>query len=130
LVNRYVTNPQDRLFNSHEDRQDKDVEIDMSEQIGHICMPLQYSDPRTPYRDARGRIAALEEQVNQHDDISMLQDKVSQLSTEIGCLGGEVSTLRSTAAEIQTVSEEVSVLKTQIGQKLREIRLWNNFRRI
>jgi FtsZ-binding cell division protein ZapB len=69
--------------------------------------------------DARGRIAALEEKVNQHSHIiTMLQDEVTQLSTDYGRLAGEVSPLRSAAAGIQTLSKEVSALKTQIAEKL------------
>jgi hypothetical protein len=71
--------------------------------------------------DARGRIAALKEQSNQHSHlIAMLQDKVTQLSTDFGRLVGEVSALRSAAAGIQALSEEVSALKTQIAQKLND----------
>jgi hypothetical protein len=51
--------------------------------------------------DARGRIAVLEEQSNQHSHvIAMLQNKVTQLSTDLGRLVGEVSALRSVAVGI------------------------------
>jgi hypothetical protein len=49
--------------------------------------------------DARGRIAALEEESNRHSHvIAILQDKVTQLSTDFGRLLGEVSPLRSASA--------------------------------
>jgi hypothetical protein len=49
--------------------------------------------------DARERIAALEERVNQHDcAIAVLQDKFTQLSTDFVFLAGEVSALRFAAA--------------------------------
>jgi hypothetical protein len=71
--------------------------------------------------DARGRIAALEENADQHDDdIAVLRGKLKQLSTDFGRLTGEVSTLRSVAAEVRTLSGEVSALKEQIAAVLRE----------
>jgi outer membrane murein-binding lipoprotein Lpp len=79
-------------------------------------------DPKTAeHFDARERIAALEEQTNQHSHaIETLESKVTQLSTDFGRLISEVSALRSAAAGIQTLSESVSVLKTQIPQKLND----------
>jgi chromosome segregation ATPase len=56
--------------------------------------------------EARGRIAALEEQMEQHGrEIAFSQDELRQFATDFRRLPGEVSTLRS----------EVSALKTQIA---------------
>jgi hypothetical protein len=68
--------------------------------------------------DARGRIAVLEEESNQHShDIAMLQDKVTQLSTDFERLVGEVSVLRSTAVIIDELSEAFSPAEMERSQK-------------
>jgi hypothetical protein len=78
---------------------------------------------KTKDSDTRERIAALEENANQHSHvIAILQNKVTQFSTDFGRLVGEVSSLRSVSARIRTLSEEISPLKTRNAQKL------NNFR--
>jgi hypothetical protein len=65
----------------------------------------------TEEAEARGRIAALEEQMEQHGrEIALSRDKLSQLATDFRRLAGEVPRLRS----------EVSDLKTQIATGLRD----------
>jgi hypothetical protein len=57
---------------------------------------MDFKEPEAEDADPRGRIAFLEEKLNQHDhDIAILQDKVTQLSTDFERLVGEVSALRS-----------------------------------
>jgi hypothetical protein len=74
--------------------------------------------------DARGRIAILEENANQHSNvIAMLQNEVTRLSIDFGCFVGEISSLSSlssAAARILPHSEEVSVLKTSIEEELND----------
>jgi uncharacterized coiled-coil protein SlyX len=81
-------------------------------------MRFKETESETEDADSRGRIAALEEKVNERDYvIAVLQDKVTELFTDFGRLVSEVSSLRSAAAIIETLSAEVSVLKTQIVEQ-------------
>jgi hypothetical protein len=66
--------------------------------------------------DARGRIAALEEEANQHDyNIEMLHLEVKKLSQDFGRLTHEVAALRSAMGRTQTASGNVSAPETQIA---------------
>jgi hypothetical protein len=92
---------------------------ELAAKLSEFRPSMDFKETETEDGDARGRIAALEENANQHSHvIVMLQDKVTQLSTDFGRLVGEVSALRSVSAGIQTLSKEGSALQTQIGQKL------------
>jgi hypothetical protein len=84
-------------------------------------MDFQAAEAETEDADAHGRIAVLEEKVNQHSHIiAMLQDKVTQLSGDFLRLVAEFSALRSASPGIRALSEEVSALKTHIGHKLND----------
>jgi archaellum component FlaC len=91
---------------------------ELATKLSEFRPSMDFQEAETEDANARGRIAALEEETNRHSHvIPMLEDKVTQLSTDFGRLGGEVSALRSASAGIQTLSEEVSALKRQIAQK-------------
>jgi hypothetical protein len=94
---------------------------DLAAKLSEFRLSIDFQKEETEDADARGRIAILEENTNQHSHvIATLQDKVTQVSTDFGRLEGEVSALRSASAGIQTLSEEDSALKTQIGRKLND----------
>jgi FtsZ-binding cell division protein ZapB len=93
------------------------------EELGFSELDAQFSEFRPSMGfgngKTRGRIAAIEEKVNQHDhDIAILQSEVRRISTNFERLVGEVSSLRSSA--IPTLSEELTNLKTRIAQKQRQ----------
>jgi hypothetical protein len=71
---------------------------ELAAKLSEFRPSMDFKEPEAEDADARGRIAALEENANQHDrDIAMLQDKVTQLSTDFEHLVGEVSALQSAA---------------------------------
>jgi hypothetical protein len=94
---------------------------ELAAKLSEFRPSMEFKKAEDTNADARERIAALDEKVNQHDrDITLLQDKATQLSTDFGRLVGEVSALRSASAGILKLWKEVSVLKTQNAQKLNE----------
>jgi uncharacterized coiled-coil protein SlyX len=63
-------------------------------------MDFKKEEAETEDADARGRIATLEEQSNQHSHvIAMLEDKVTQLSTDFERLVGRL--LRTMVTTVQ-----------------------------
>jgi hypothetical protein len=84
--------------------------------FSEIAAKLSEFRPSIDFKEAEdsdpcGRIAVLEEKVNQHSHVIAIFAEQS-LSTDFERLVGENSSLR--------LSEEVSVLKTQITQKLND----------
>jgi hypothetical protein len=69
---------------------------ELAAKLSEFRPSMDFKEPEAEDADPRGRIAFLEEKLNQHDhDIAILQTEVRQLSTDFGCLVGEVSALRS-----------------------------------
>jgi hypothetical protein len=87
---------------------------ELAVKLSEFCPSMDFKEAEDA--DARGRIAVLEEESNQHSHvIAILQDKVTQLSTDFWCLVSDVLSLQSDTAGMQTHSENVSAQKTQIG---------------
>jgi hypothetical protein len=71
---------------------------ELAAKLSEFRLSMDFQKEEAEDADARGRIAFLEEQSNEHSHVTaILEDKVTQLSTDFGRLVGEVSALRSAA---------------------------------